>query len=181
MNATDLHEFITLCKDAARRTKTIPVRGCTLSDIFPGDLVERLGELVRHLRQALPIQFLGPPGDVLPPEEFLTEFKFVDPYRKEIRSSDTTKKNGVFTQHLVCPGDLDRVTLFLESWISVAEGWLAEREAKRYSKCESPSKWGKVFGVHTDTFKKMVENGDIDAMKISNKLYRVNVNDLPPE
>ena len=155
MNATDrkadVREFITLCKDAARRTKTIPSAGCPLAVSISRGLVKRLGELACRLEKKSPIRYSG---QVLPPpDDYFTDFMFVDPhgyggafYRVSSRI------HGVDSERHVYPGDLDRVAVYLESWILVAESWLSEEK-------KSPGRKGRPRKENTKIAREMFLQG----------------------
>ncbi|MGA2061331.1 MAG: hypothetical protein ABSG67_12665 [Thermoguttaceae bacterium] len=50
-----------------------------------------------------------------------------------------------------------------------------------WSKSDTPSRWGKIFGYSARTFVRRVKNGKIRVIKNSDKSYQVHLNDLPTD
>ena len=48
-----------------------------------------------------------------------------------------------------------------------------------WSQADSPTQWAKVFGCHRDTFIARCKRGEIRHQKLSDRSYKVHVDDLP--
>ena len=49
----------------------------------------------------------------------------------------------------------------------------------KWSKPDTPKRWGKIFGLSSRTFIRRVKNGEIRAKKLSDRRYQVDVRDIP--
>ncbi|MCX7429063.1 MAG: hypothetical protein NTW96_25980 [Planctomycetia bacterium] len=76
--------------------------------------------------------------------------------------------------------DPEEATAEIEcEWASARAGVSATSETDEYSRERTPLQWAKLFHVHRDTFVKRCREGKIRARKLSDKSYRVHVDDLP--